>query len=221
MENTIKPKYHLLIHNIIKPKNFGMLLRSAAAFGLDTIFLISKDVEEKKKSKILKNFALFFGDKGTTRKLKYEVFTSIKEAHTYFKANEIYVVGVEIGHGAKNIHTKPFNGETVFVMGNEGEGLIPALKKICDYFVYIPQYTNKTASLNVSIAGSIIFHHFASWAGYDETAMIGEKFQDPENKPNTTFLHFKIHGEEENKLKAGESNNNKSGENLNNPDETG
>ena len=34
-------------------------------------------------------------------------------------------------------------------------------KEICDHFVYIPQYTEKTASLNVSVAGSIIFHHFA------------------------------------------------------------
>jgi len=35
-------------------------------------------------------------------------------------------------------------------------------KAICDHFVYIPQYTNKTASLNIAVAGSIIFHHFAS-----------------------------------------------------------
>jgi len=34
---------------------------------------------------------------------------------------------------------------------------------MCDHFVYIPQYTDKTASLNVAVAGSIIFHHFAGF----------------------------------------------------------
>lgn len=51
-------------------------------------------------------------------------------------------------------------------------------KQICDFFVYIPQYTNKTASLNVAVAGSIIFHHFAVWAGYEESPIFGEKYQE-------------------------------------------
>jgi hypothetical protein len=59
----------------------------------------------------------------------------------------------------------------------KGQGLLEIHKQICDYFVYIPQYTNKTASLNVAVAGSIIFHYFAVWAGYEESQMFGEKFQ--------------------------------------------
>lgn len=68
--------------------------------------------------------------------------------------------------------------------------------------MYIPQYTNKTASLNIAVAGSIIFHHFASkyivlnlkltylvWAGYEETPMYHEKFQlqDKEEKKGPAF----------------------------------
>ena len=48
---------------------------------------------------------------------------------------------------------------------------------MCDHFVYIPQYTDKTASLNVAIAGSIIFHHFAMYAKYPEAGRQGEKFE--------------------------------------------
>lgn len=40
---------------------------------------------------------------------------------------------------------------------------------MCDDFVYIPQYGKGTASLNVTVAGSIIMHHFALWANYKET----------------------------------------------------
>ena len=201
MQIKAKPKFHVLIHNITKPLNHGMLLRSAAAFNLDTVFLVAKNYEEKKKSKIFKQFRLFFGDKGTSKKLKYRVFQSIKQANEYFKEQGIYVCGVEITKDSKNIFDEPFTGETVFIMGNEGEGLIPALKEICDYFVYIPQYTDKTASLNVSVAGSIIFHHFAHWADYQEGMITGEKFQDQSNKKKNVFLDFVIHGQEEAKKK--------------------
>ena len=49
--------------------------------------------------------------------------------------------------------------------------------------MYIPQFTEKTASLNVAIAGSIIFHHFGLWAGYQESQRTGFKYGDGnENK---------------------------------------
>ena len=39
---------------------------------------------------------------------------------------------------------------------------------MCDHFVYIPQYSCGTASLNVNVAASIVMHHFSTWAGYEE-----------------------------------------------------
>ena len=63
------------------------------------------------------------------------------------------------------------------MLGNEGSGLNQNQIDICDHFVYIPQYTDKTASLNVAIAGSIIFHHFALWAGYSEHGREGYKYE--------------------------------------------
>ena len=63
------------------------------------------------------------------------------------------------------------------MLGNEGSGLNQNQIDICDHFVYIPQYTDKTASLNVAIAGSIIFHHFALWAGYTEHGREGYKYE--------------------------------------------
>ena len=40
--------------------------------------------------------------------------------------------------------------------------------EMCDHFVYIPQYSMGTASLNVNVAASIVMHHFSTWAGYEE-----------------------------------------------------
>ena len=63
------------------------------------------------------------------------------------------------------------------MLGNEGSGLNQNQIDICDQFVYIAQYTDKTASLNVAIAGSIIFHHFGLWAGYKEHGRDGFKYK--------------------------------------------
>ena len=54
--------------------------------------------------------------------------------------------------------------------GNEGHGMTPQQKKICDGFVYIKQYGAGTASLNVAVASSIAMHEFAKYHNYSERA---------------------------------------------------
>lgn len=56
------------------------------------------------------------------------------------------------------------------------QGLSSTQKAACDGFVYIPQYGSGTASLNVAVATSIVLHHFAVWADYEEQTRQGEKF---------------------------------------------
>ena len=41
-------------------------------------------------------------------------------------------------------------------------------KEICDYYAIIPQHGVGTASLNVAVAATIVFHHFAVWAEYGD-----------------------------------------------------
>lgn len=43
--------------------------------------------------------------------------------------------------------------------------------------MYIPQFGTGTASLNVSVACSIVLHRFTSWAKYKERPREGEKYQ--------------------------------------------
>jgi tRNA G18 (ribose-2'-O)-methylase SpoU len=175
------PKCYLLLHNIAKPKNIGTIVRSACAFGLEKIFLVSKDPEKKKNSKIMKGFGVRHGAQGTEDRIDYEFFFSVKEAKEYFSQRKVKIVGVEIGNDARSLYDpNAFEGDTVLILGNEGDGMHPSLKEICDYFVYIPQYTNKTASLNVAIAGSIVFSQFARFANYPEMPVFGEKFRSEE-----------------------------------------
>ncbi|KAH7436575.1 hypothetical protein KP509_05G026400 [Ceratopteris richardii] len=74
------------------------------------------------------------------------------------------------------IHSHPFTQSSAFLLGNEGTGLSKKEMDICDSFVYIAQYGSGTASLNVTVAASIVLHHFAVWAGFSERDRCGHKF---------------------------------------------
>ncbi|KAJ8494271.1 hypothetical protein OPV22_015992 [Ensete ventricosum] len=86
------------------------------------------------------------------------------------------ICGVEITDGALSIAEHPFRKSTAFLLGNEGTGLSAKECEICDFFVYIPQYGCGTASLNVTVAASIVLHHFGVWAGFPERNREGNKF---------------------------------------------
>ncbi|CAN1300712.1 23S rRNA (guanosine-2'-O-)-methyltransferase RlmB [Linum perenne] len=86
------------------------------------------------------------------------------------------ICGVEIAEGALPVNEHPFKKSTAFLLGNEGTGLSAKECEICDFFVYIPQYGCGTVSLNVTVAASIVLHHFGVWAGFSERTREGSKF---------------------------------------------
>ena len=68
------------------------------------------------------------------------------------------------------------HGKGVARLGLQGQGLSPKQMTLCDSFVYIAQYGAGTASLNVTVATTVVLHHFALWAGYREHARDGCKY---------------------------------------------
>lgn len=145
-----------MIHHILKKLNIGLIMRSAVAFNVEELILVGP---YKYRT---------FGAQGTERFMSVRSYSKLKEAVTYLKDQGITICGIEIMPEAQPITDHPFRGSTCFMAGNEGEGLTPAMKAVCDHFVYIPQYGNGTASLNVSTATAIVLHHYSWWAGYTE-----------------------------------------------------
>ena len=79
----------------------------------------------------------------------------------------IQIIGVEIDETARDLEGEPFEGDTAFMMGNEGQGMNEKQMSLCDGFVRIAQYGGGTASLNVSVGASIVLHRFHHWARGD------------------------------------------------------
>jgi tRNA G18 (ribose-2'-O)-methylase SpoU len=89
---------------------------------------------------------------------------SYAAAVAHFHTLGARVCGIEIMPQATSLHTSPFAGPTAFVLGNEGSGLSPPQIGACDDFVYIPQFGQGIASLNVSCAAAIVMYQFCAWA---------------------------------------------------------
>jgi len=155
---------YMLVYNIGKKKNFGDILRSAAAFGVKEVFVVGA----KKLS--------LFGNQGTQRYCSFTHFESLEEAKAELKKRGITLVGIEITDSAVSVQQHPFTGPTCFMAGNEGSGMNQQQLDACDSFVFIPQYSGATASLNVATATGIVFHHFALWADKPEQERQGYKF---------------------------------------------
>ena len=51
-----------------------------------------------------------------------------------------------------------YDWPVVVVVGSEDKGLRPLIQRACDYRVRIPM-TGKVASLNATVAGSILLYH--------------------------------------------------------------
>jgi tRNA G18 (ribose-2'-O)-methylase SpoU len=165
MTDAKKPNdAYMLVYNIGKKKNFGDILRSAAAFGIKEVFIVGA-----KKLQL-------FGNQGTQRFCKFHYFDNITEAKAELQKRGITLVGIEITDHSLPVHSHPFTGPTCFMAGNEGSGMNEQQLKACDSFVFIPQYSGATASLNVATAAGIVFHHFALWSGMEEQKREGYKF---------------------------------------------
>ncbi|KAJ6790632.1 uncharacterized protein M6B38_367300 [Iris pallida] len=154
----------VVVHNIAKRHNVGTMARSATAFGVSEMVLVGR-----------RDFNAF-GSHGSTSHLRFRHLHSLPLARAHLKERGFDICGVEIADGALPVDRHPFRKSTAFLLGNEGTGLSPKECEICDFFVYIPQYGCGTASLNVTVAASIVLHHFGVWAGFPERNRVGSKF---------------------------------------------
>lgn len=158
------PDSYLLLFNVGKRQNWGTLLRSAGAFGVSEVYVVG--------AKKLQTF----GNQGTADATPQRNFDSLEAAKEELRRRGARICGIEIDDSAVPVQRHPFTGPTAFMLGNEGEGMSRAQRAACDFFVYIPQHSGVTASLNVAVAGAIVLHHFAVWAGLPEQSRSGEKF---------------------------------------------
>lgn len=140
----------LLLDNIQDPGNLGTIIRSAVAFGIDTIVASNDTVDVYNTKTLRSSEGMIFHINYLKRDL-VKFIEATKGMYTYYTTN------VNEGADISNLNIdKPY----AIVMGNEGAGVSSLVASKCDKSLYIPM-SDKCESLNVAIATSIILYEFS------------------------------------------------------------
>lgn len=139
---TKSPNFVLMLEDIQDPGNLGAMLRSAAAAGVDTVYLSAGSVDAW-SPKALR------GGQGAQFELPMRERADLLEIARNFKG-----VTFATTMRGESLFDQDLTGAVAFMVGNEGSGLSPNLMHIANQRVAIPMFS-KIESLNAAAATSI------------------------------------------------------------------
>ena len=137
----------LLLDSVTQPFNVGSIARTAAAFGVEHVWLCGNTAPLDHPS--VRKTAL-----GTERFLTWEREPSPVSAAKAAAATGLRVVAIELAAGAVPLFEAPVGGDVCLAIGNEDHGCSPALLAASAAAAYIPQ-VGRVGSMNVAIAAGI------------------------------------------------------------------
>jgi tRNA (guanosine-2'-O-)-methyltransferase len=140
----------LLLDGLQSPFNIGAIVRSAAAYRVDHIYLASGSVSpaNPKAGKV---------SMGTERYLSWSVFEGSEQAVDAARDDGYAVVGLELADDAIPLHQLRPGPDVCLVVGHEDRGLSPAALAACDVVAFLPQM-GRVGSLNVATAVAIAIY---------------------------------------------------------------
>lgn len=153
-----EPALLLILDQLQDPQNFGTLLRSAEAVGVHGVLL-------PVRHSVRVTPAVVNSSSGASEHL-YISRVNLAQAMNGLKKQDIWMVGLEGGEQANPIAGANLSGSIALVVGSEGEGLRPLVRKTCDFLVKIPM-RGKLESLNASVAGSLALYRIWEQRGFD------------------------------------------------------
>lgn len=147
---SLEPAIFLLLDNVQYVKNFGALLRTAEAVGVNGV-IIPEHRQAGVTADVRKASA------GAVDFLKVAMVTNLARSIDELKQAGIWVIGIEDTLQARIYTEGDYTVPVAFVVGSELEGLRRLTRDKCDYVVKIPMWGH-IPSLNVSVAGSIVLY---------------------------------------------------------------
>ena len=139
----------LVLDTISDPTNLGTLLRSAVAFGFDTVFLSNGSVD-------CYNDKVIRGSQGAIFKINIIKGDLISFLDKIKKTHQILGTNVRVGKDVASIKIKP---KLALILGNEARGMCEEANDFVDENLFIKMHN--TESLNVSVAGSILMYEIS------------------------------------------------------------
>lgn len=147
--------FYVMLDHITDPHNFGAIIRTCEAAGVDAI-IIPKDRSVEVNSTVMKTSV------GTLDKMKICMVNNLNETIKKLKNNGVWIVGTDMaGTDYKKIDA---NMPICLIIGNEGDGMSKLVKDNCDYIATIPM-KGEVNSLNASVAAGIMIFEISTKRG--------------------------------------------------------
>jgi len=138
--------YRLIaLDGIQNPQNLGMIIRSCAAGFVDGIILPKKS-SAKISPLVVKASA------GTLFKLPIYFCNSLEETLPKLQDATVYMLS---SHAKTDIYNLTPSDKSIFVLGNESDGVSQEVEKLCNDSIAIPMQRG-VESLNVAVTASLI-----------------------------------------------------------------
>lgn len=142
-------KIVVILDQIEDPHNFGAIIRTCDAAGVDGIII--QDKRQVQVTPTVQKVAT-----GATNHMKIVQVNNIINAMDKLKENGFWVVGTD-AHNSQDYRSVDYDMNVAIVIGSEGNGIRDLVLKNCDIKVKIPMVGTVT-SLNASVAAALLIY---------------------------------------------------------------
>lgn len=139
----------VLLGEIQDPHNVGAVIRSAAAFGAAAVL-----IPEHRQAQV--NGTVIKVSVGTAFTIPLVQIGNVNNTVADLKERGFWIYGLD-GEAEQVLADEGFEKPSVFVLGNEGEGIRQKTLEHCDIALRIP-ITENAESLNASVAAGIVLY---------------------------------------------------------------
>lgn len=139
----------LALDGVVDPQNLGSLVRTSLAMGVHGIIL------PKIRAAPLSP-AVSKASSGAMEHMLFARVSNLVAALQRLKKAGLWVAGCDV-RSKQPVDRADLNVGLVFVIGGEGKGIRPLVRKTCDYLISVPQKT-VVDSLNAGVAGAIVMY---------------------------------------------------------------
>jgi 23S rRNA (guanosine2251-2'-O)-methyltransferase len=139
----------ILLDSVTDTQNLGSIIRTAHCCGANGVI-----IPENRSASVTASVAK--ASAGAVYRLPTAMVVNMARTIDDLKERGFWIYGAA-AEAEVTIHTPGYEGDVGLVMGSEGKGLRPLIRKKCDFLISIPM-RGQVASLNVSVAAGIIIH---------------------------------------------------------------
>jgi 23S rRNA (guanosine2251-2'-O)-methyltransferase len=139
----------LLVDGVMDPHNLGALIRTAHCFGANGVVIPFHRAAAVTP-------AVVKASAGAVRHIPVAMAVNLGQAIDSLKENQYWIYGAD-ADADRDMVAMNFEGRIGLVVGSEGKGIRPLIRKKCDFLFSVPM-VGEIDSLNVSVATGIVLY---------------------------------------------------------------